>query len=100
MKTSAKLGKLSKPAKPLPRPAKPAGTVATKRPVFVAKVFRSGNSQAIRIPADVPLTSKSYVIEFNDNGGVTLIDPDFEARRLKALRSLWGSAPDFPDHTT
>jgi hypothetical protein len=29
-----------------------------------------------------------------------ITDPKAEARRLKALQALRGSAPDFPDHTT
>ncbi len=79
--------------KPAARKAKPSGP-------FVAKVFKSGNSQAIRIPGGVALKAKSYLIEPNNRGGIDLIDVAVEARRLKALRDLWGSVPDFPDHTT
>ncbi|MFA6962579.1 MAG: hypothetical protein WC205_17615 [Opitutaceae bacterium] len=66
---------------------------------IVAKVFKSGNSIAIRMPRSVKLKSKSYIVE-SVNGGYRLIDPAAEAKRLKALRDLRGSAPDFPDHTT
>jgi virulence-associated protein VagC len=78
--------------------AKPAS--ANGRGALVAKVFQSGNSQAIRIPAAVKLSADAYIVEATDGGGLRLIDPAYEARRLKALRELWGSAPDFPDHTT
>ncbi|MBC8011593.1 MAG: hypothetical protein H7067_16025 [Burkholderiales bacterium] len=63
-------------------------------------MFRSGNSQAIRIPARVKLTADAYLVEPTDGGGLRFIDPAFEVRRLKALLALRGSAPDFPDHTT
>jgi hypothetical protein len=86
MKTAAKK---TTPA----RKSKPSGPL-------VAKVFKSGNSQAIRIPGGVALKAKSYLIEPNNRGGIDLIDAAVEARRLKALRELWGSVPDFPDHTT
>ena len=67
---------------------------------LLAKVFKSGNSQAIRIPGSVKLKAKAYIIEPDGGGGLRLIDPVAEAKRLAALRSLRGSAPDFPDHTT
>jgi len=77
----------------------PMKTAAKSAPV-VAKVFKSGNSQAVRIPRNVKLRAKSYIIEETGGGGLRLIDPAHEARRLKALRELRGSCPDFPDHTT
>jgi len=79
--------------KPNPRKSKPAGP-------FIAKVFKSGNSQAIRIPSGVALKAKSYLVKPNNSGGLDLIDLAGEARRLRALRDLRGSVPDFPDHTT
>lgn len=65
----------------------------------IAKVFKSGNSTAIRLPRSMKPKAKAYIIE-PLNGGYRLIDPAVEAKRLKALRALRGSAPDFPDHTT
>ena len=72
--------------------------MSTAQPI-IAKVFKSGNSTAIRMPRSVKLKAKSYIVE-ELGGSFRLIDPAFEAKRLKALRALWGSAPDFPDHTT
>lgn len=79
---------------------KPAARKSNPSGPLVAKVFKSGNSQAIRIPGGVALKAKSYLIEPNNRGGIDLIDATVEARRLKALRDLRGSLPDFPDHTT
>jgi virulence-associated protein VagC len=67
--------------------------------IITAKVFKSGNSQALRLPRALKLKAKSYHITPTD-GGFQATDPAAEARRLKALRKLWGSCPDFPDHTT
>jgi virulence-associated protein VagC len=67
---------------------------------LTAKVFKSGNSTAVRIPSSLKLKAKSYIIESNGWGSFTLTDPAENARRLAALRELRGSAPDFPDHTT
>ncbi len=74
--------------------------ISAKSAPIVARVFKSGNSQAVRIPHNVKLKAKSYIVEETGGGGLRLIDPAHEARRLKALRELRGSAPDFPDHTT
>lgn len=73
--------------------------MSTAQQPVIAKVFKSGNSTAIRLPRSVKLKSKTYIVE-DLGGSFRLIDPAFEAKRLKALRALWGSAPDFPDHTT
>ena len=67
--------------------------------VISAKVFKSGNSLALRLPRALKLKAKSYHIT-PTAGGFQATDPAAEARRLKALRKLWGSCPDFPDHTT
>jgi len=48
----------------------------------------------------VALKAKSYLVKPNNSGGLDLIDLAGEARRLRALRDLRGSVPDFPDHTT
>ncbi len=65
-----------------------------------AKVFKSGNSQALRLPKSLKVKSKSFLVTPTDGGGFILTDPAYEAKRLKALKALRGSAPDFPDHTT
>jgi len=66
---------------------------------LTAKVFKSGNSTAIRMPSAFKLKAKEYIVE-ETGGSFRLIDPNAEAKRLKALKALRGSAPDFPDHTT
>jgi virulence-associated protein VagC len=70
----------------------------TSAPI-TAKVFKSGNSTAIRLPRSLKLKAKAYIIEPHGSGFM-LTDPAYEAKRLKALIALRGSAPDFPDHTT
>ncbi|HRP04600.1 MAG: hypothetical protein KBA71_03245 [Opitutaceae bacterium] len=65
---------------------------------ITAKVFRAGNSKALRLPRALKVNSKAYEVTPTATGFIA-IDPAAEARRLKALRSLRGSAPDFPDHT-
>ena len=66
---------------------------------ITAKVFKAGNSKALRLPSGLKVRAKAYEVTPTDSGFM-LTDPRAEARRLKALRALWGSAPDFPDHTT
>lgn len=66
---------------------------------IIAKVFQAGNSKALRLPRSLNVKVKSYHVTPNGNGGFTVTDPAAEARRLKALQALRGSAPDFPDHT-
>ena len=65
---------------------------------IIAKVFQAGNSKALRLPRSLNVKVKSYHITPYGNGFI-VTDPAAEARRLKALQALWGSAPDFPDHT-
>jgi virulence-associated protein VagC len=72
--------------------------MSTAHPI-TAKVFKSGNSTAIRLPRSLKLKAKAYIIE-QHAGSFRLIDPAYETKRLKALKALRGSAPDFPDHTT
>jgi virulence-associated protein VagC len=63
---------------------------------ITAKVFRAGNSNALRLPTGLKLKAKSYQVTRTATGFVA-IDPGAEAKRLKALKTLWGSCPDFPD---
>lgn len=61
-----------------------------------AKVFRAGNSKALRLPRSLEVKAGAYVVTpLND--GFLLVDPAAAARRLKAFKKLRGSAPDFPD---
>ena len=68
-------------------------------PTITAKVFMAGNSKALRLPRSLNVKVKSYQITPTATGFV-VTDPAAEAKRLKALQALWGSAADFPDHTT
>lgn len=63
-----------------------------------AKVFQAGNSKALRLPRGLKVKAKSYEVTPTATGFM-VVDPKAEARRLKALQALRGSAPDFPDHT-
>lgn len=61
-----------------------------------AKVFQSGNSQAIRLPKALRLSAKTVQIERTARG-LFILDPKAEASRVKALSKLYGSCPDFPE---
>ena len=60
-----------------------------------AKVFKSGNSQAIRLPKALRLHTKTVQIEKTADG-LFILDPRAAASRRKALSKLYGSCPDFP----
>ena len=64
---------------------------------ITAKVFRAGNSKALRLPRALVVKSKSYQVTPTATGFIAT-DPAAEARRLKALKALRGSCPDFPDY--
>ncbi len=66
---------------------------------ITAKVFKAGNSKALRLPRGLDVKAKSYEVTPTATGFM-ITDPKAEARRLRALQALRGSAPDFPDHTT
>ena len=59
------------------------------------KVFKSGNSQAIRLPKAWRLATGTVQIE-KTGRGLLILDPKAEAKRIKALAKLYGSCPDFP----
>jgi virulence-associated protein VagC len=61
-----------------------------------ARVFKSGNSQAIRLPKALRLRTKTVQIE-KTGRGLLILDPKAEAQRVRALSKLYGSCPDFPD---
>lgn len=62
---------------------------------ITARVFNSGNSQAIRLPKALRLPTKTVQIE-KTGRGLLILDPKTEARRVKALTKLYGSCRDFP----
>jgi antitoxin VapB len=62
---------------------------------ITAKVFKSGNSQAIRLPAAWRLSTATVQIE-KTGRGLLVLDPKAEAKRAKALAKLYGSCPAFP----
>jgi antitoxin VapB len=64
-------------------------------PTITAKVFKSGNSQAIRLPKAWRLPTSTVQIE-KTGRGLLILDPKTEAKRVKALAKLYGSCPDFP----
>ena len=62
----------------------------------IAKVFTSGNSQAVRIPKAFRIASDTVkLIKMPD--GFLVRDEGAHARRLKVFASLAGSCPDFPE---
>jgi len=64
--------------------------------LITAKVFTSGNSQAIRLPKALRLSTDTVQIE-QTGSGLLIIDPKAETKRIKALRNLYGSSPEFPE---
>lgn len=62
---------------------------------LTAKVFKAGNSMALRLPKSLNMTAKSVVITPTD-GGFVVTDPAAADRRRRVLRKLWGSCPEFP----
>ncbi len=64
-------------------------------PTITAKVFKSGNSQAIRLPKAWRLPTSSVQIE-KTGRGLLILDPKAEAKRVRALAKLYGSCPEFP----
>ena len=64
--------------------------------VATAKVFQSGNSQALRLPKSFRLKSKTVKL-VRTTDGFSVHDEDDHARRVKAFASLAGSCPDFPE---
>ncbi len=67
----------------------PKGVAITKNPK--AKVFMSGRSQAVRIPAEFRFTVKEVYIRRMSNGDV-LLSPEPERKSLKDVYALLDSA--------
>jgi antitoxin VapB len=61
-----------------------------------AKVFKSGNSQAVRLPKAFRLSSKTVKL-VKTADGFSVKDEAAFARRAKAFAALAGSCPDFPE---
>lgn len=62
----------------------------------VGKVFKSGNSAALRLPAGMQVpVGKTFVLTRTASGFVA-VDPVNLAKRRRALAALFGSASDFP----
>ena len=77
------------PSSPLTR------SLAVSRPP-TGKVFKSGNSAALRLPAGLRVpVGKTFTLTPTASGFVAS-DPVDVARRRKAMAALFGSAPDFP----
>jgi antitoxin VapB len=64
---------------------------------ITAKVFKVGNSKALRLPRSLNIKTMAYQVTPTATGFV-LTDPAAEANQLKALKALRGSSPDFPNH--
>jgi len=62
----------------------------------IAKVFQSGNSQAVRLPKAFRLGSKTVMLVKTPDGFLVR-DEAAHARRIKAFEALAGSCPDFPE---
>lgn len=60
--------------------------------MITAKVFRAGNSKALRLPRALAVTAKSFEVTPTPDGFV-VVDPAARARRLRALDRLSGLAP-------
>jgi antitoxin VapB len=61
-----------------------------------AKVFKAGNSKALRLPRTLAVKAKSYQVTPTSTGFI-VTDTAAAEKRLKALKALWGSCPEFPD---
>lgn len=60
-----------------------------------AKVFKSGNSQAVRLPKGYRFKSKTVEI-VKSGSSITLIDPVEAARRRRALEKLYNTPSELP----
>ncbi|MDD2765381.1 MAG: AbrB/MazE/SpoVT family DNA-binding domain-containing protein [Opitutaceae bacterium] len=59
------------------------------------RVFKSGNSQAIRLPKPFRLKSKTVSVQRVPQG-LLITDTEDLKRRAAAFAALEGSCPDFP----
>ena len=63
--------------------------------VATAKIFQSGNSQALRLAKSFRLKCKSVKLA-KTPAGFAVNDDDAHGRRVKVFAALAGSCPDFP----
>ncbi len=63
---------------------------------ITAKVFKAGNSKALRLPRALDVKAKTYEVTPMPDGFM-VVDPAAKARRLKALRRLRSLAPMHAD---
>ena len=59
---------------------------------ITAKVFKAGNSKALRLPSTLDVKAKTYEVTPMPDGFM-IIDPAAKARRLQALRKLRALPP-------
>jgi virulence-associated protein VagC len=59
---------------------------------ITAKVFKAGNSKALRLPSTLDVKAKTYEVTPMPDGFM-MIDPAAKARRLQALRKLRALPP-------
>jgi antitoxin VapB len=59
---------------------------------ITAKVFKAGNSKALRLPRTLEVKAKTYEVTPMPDGFM-VIDPTAKARRLRALRKLRALPP-------
>jgi hypothetical protein len=79
-----------------PKAKRFAATASAPGHVAMGKVFKSGNSAALRLPAGLQVSiGKTFTLTPTASGFVA-VDPIELAKRRKALAALFGSAPDFP----
>jgi len=60
--------------------------------MITAKVFKAGNSQALRLPRSLEVTAKSFEVTPTPDGFM-VVDPAAKAKRLRALDKLTALAP-------
>jgi len=62
-----------------------------------AKVFKSGNSMAVRLPASLKVRAKELVIDTNRDGDIILYDEKVREeafdKRMRAFREFVATAP-------
>ena len=56
---------------------------------ITAKVFKAGNSKALRLPCTLTVAAKAYEITPTPDGFM-VVDPAARAKRLRALNKLAG----------
>lgn len=54
---------------------------------ITAKVFKAGNSKALRLPSALNVKAKTYEVTPMPDGFM-VVDPAAKARRMRALRKL------------